>query len=334
MYQKINGNDKVIVSHIADIDGMGSVCLANAVFGDIDVILVEVPELRKALEVVQNKNYKKIFITDLAFRDDSINLVMNDETLKEKIIHFDHHTSEVSNNMHSFINAIPVKDGIKTCGTTLFCEYLKEFYPSPVLETKYTKEFIELVRSYDTWDWKEENNTKARDLTTLFTIMGYEEFIKKYSKEILNNKEHFSFNETEQLVIRNKDIDIEEYISQCDKNLIRMNLMGRNVGVSISENYRSDVGNRLSEKHKDELEFILIVNFMRNSFSLRTVRDDIDLGKLAKIISSKAGGQKKAAGMPIEKDTIWILEKINKAIVKNEEQDIIAKSLVLKKTNK
>lgn len=46
---------------------------------------------------------------------------------------------------------------------------------------------------------------------------------------------------------------------------------------------------------------------------------------LVKSISPKAGGHQKAAGMPIDKDTVWILEKIKEAIIEKNN----AKSLIL-----
>ncbi|MFA5604057.1 MAG: hypothetical protein WDA12_04355 [Bacilli bacterium] len=321
MYTKIKDNDKVIISHIADIDGMGAVCLAKVAFKDIDFILVEVSELKDALNLVKDKNYSTVFITDLPIREDSINIINSNEILKEKIVHFDHHSSEVSNNDYSFINVVTTKDGISTCGTSLFYDYLKSIYNIPLLDKDYTQEFVELVRSYDTYDWKKEKNIAARDLTTLFTVIGHEEFIDKYYHEIVINEKHFNFTKNDRFLIDTKDKEVENYINLCDEKLIRMSLHGYDVGVSISENYRSEVGNYLSEKYKDELKFILIINFMRNSFSLRTVRNDIDLGEFAKKITSLAGGQKKAAGMPINSETMWILEKTNQTLVNGLEKE-------------
>jgi oligoribonuclease NrnB/cAMP/cGMP phosphodiesterase (DHH superfamily) len=100
---------------------------------------------------------------------------------------------------------------------------------------------------------------------------------------------------------------VAEYIRQCDKNLIRIDLNGHKVGVSISEQYRSSVGNELSKKYQDELDYILIINFMRNQFSFRTVRDDVNVGLLAKSFTKEGGGHYKDAGMPINTDTIFIL---------------------------
>ena len=86
---------------------------------------------------------------------------------------------------------------------------------------------------------------------------------------------------------------------ECDKNLIKTKFLNYNVGISISESFRSELGNRLSNKYKNELDFILIVDFHRMSYSMRTV-NDIDLGKIAKTLGG--GGHEKAAGFPMNNE--------------------------------
>ena len=53
------------------------------------------------------------------------------------------------------------------------------------------------------------------------------------------------------------------------------------------------------QKYKDELDFILIVDFHRGSYSTRTV-NDVDLGEICKSLGG--GGHKKAAGFPMNKE--------------------------------
>ena len=89
----------------------------------------------------------------------------------------------------------------------------------------------------------------------------------------------------------NLEKEISKYVDDCDKNLIITNFLGYKVGVSISEHYRSEVGNVLSSRHKD-LDFILIANFVRGAFSFRTT-NDINLNEVAKLLGG--GGHAKAA---------------------------------------
>ena len=61
---------KLIISHIADIDGLGSVVLSKIIFKNIDYILVELPDLQKTIKDLidtnKYKEYEEIFITDLS----------------------------------------------------------------------------------------------------------------------------------------------------------------------------------------------------------------------------------------------------------------------------
>ena len=117
------------------------------------------------------------------------------------------------------------------------------------------------------------------------------------------------------------DKELEEYLDYCDKNLIRIKFLDYNVGLSISNKYRSSVGNLLSEKYKDELDFILIADYERESFSIRTV-NDINVGNIAATLGG--GGHDKAAGFPMNDETLKLTSPyfdkniLNK--LKNEEK--------------
>lgn len=310
----------LIISHVADIDGLGAAILAKIIDPGIDIVLVEVHELvqviKELIESGKYEDYNDIYITDLAIRNDAIELILSNEKLRSKIRHFDHHKSEVDNTKYDFINVVYERDAFKPSGTSLFYEYLRGEYPgNEILKKPYVVDFVEAIRSYDTWDWKKDGNMNGKYLTDLLSIIGQNSFINKCYEAILKVKdENFYFSEYDLNLIENRQMEIVDYIEMCDKNLIKMSLLGYNVGVSISELYRNDVGNVLSERYKDELDFILIVNFMRNSFSLRTVKNDIDLGKIVKFINPNAGGYPKAAGMPIDIHSLFILEKINEKL--------------------
>ena len=80
---------KLIISHIADIDGLGSVVLSKIIFKNIDYILVELPDLQKTIKDLidtnKYKEYEEIFITDLSISnelakriDDDMNVILLD----------------------------------------------------------------------------------------------------------------------------------------------------------------------------------------------------------------------------------------------------------------
>jgi len=324
MIIRMNKKKKLIISHIADVDGVSAVILAKLHYEDIDYCLVEISELESLIEKLIDEriyqDYDKIFITDLALRTKTLELIDANDELKKKIKHFDHHITELSQaEKYSFVNVQNEKNGKLVCGTTMFYDYIKDDfkYKSAYLDT-----FLEAVRSYDT-EGPLCGNQYANDLTTLFNLIGIDNFISKFEQGIKNKKDPLT--DDDQRMIDTENRRMEDYINQCDNNLIKIELNGYNVGVSISELYRSSVGNQLSLRHK-ELDYILIINFMRNQFSLRTVKDGIHVGLIAKSFTPLGGGHEKASGMPINIDTLFILDKVKEGLAERENIRILNKN--------
>ena len=309
MKEYIKNNKKLIISHVADVDGISSLLIAKLYYKDIDYYLVETSELEGLLNtIISNKQYEKyneILITDLSLKKNSIDLIDSNDEFKSKLKHFDHHaTAIIDGERYPFVNVVIERDGKKVCGTTLLYDYLKDDFK---YKSEYLDKYLEAVRSYDT-DGPLCGNEYGVMLTTLFGIIGIDYFINKFSEGIINGKDPIT--KDDMVLIDLDEERKQEYIDLCDNNMIRINLNGYNVGVSISEQYRSAVGNQLSKRHKDELDYILIIDFKRMQFSFRTYRDDINVGEIAKSFTKEAGGHPKAAGMPINTDTLFILNLV------------------------
>lgn len=317
MKEKYNNSKKLIISHIADVDGVSALILAQLHYGDIDYCLVEFSELEGLLKkIIENgtyKNYDEIYVTDVSFRHGSLELIDSNEDLKKKIRHFDHHMSEIdAAKKYSFVNEVKEIDGNAMCGTTLFYNHIKDSFK---YKSEYLDKYLKAVCDYDTGG-PFCGNQYGVDLTTLISIIGIDAFIKKISAGIKFKKD--PMNEEDYSLIEQEHQKEKDYINLCDKNLIRIKLDGYNVGVVISELYRSSVGSALSKKYIDELDFILIPNFMRMQYSFRTIRDDVNVGQIAKSYSIEGGGNPKAAGMPINSDTVFILDLIKESIEKKD----------------
>lgn len=305
MIKYINNNNNLIVSHIADVDGMGAVILAKLVFENIDIILCEPDELYSVFKELIGSKYNQIFITDLSIKTEEIFEFIDRNFSNVK--HFDHH-------IYSFDIKYPWstvihKDGdFLPCGTSIFYEYLLNNYTEcQYLNSTYVSSFVENVRSYDTWDFKNTGNLDGKYLTEIFSVIGIDSFIEKYYLKLLKNYrlKTFTFDKDELVIVKKLEDDIASYVDECDKSLIITQFLGYNVGISISENYRSTVGNELSARHK-ELDFILIANFVRRAFSFRTV-NDINLNEIASIIGG--GGHEKAAGASMNDENLKIFYK-------------------------
>ena len=102
-----------------------------------------------------------------------------------------------------------------------------------------------------------------------------------------------------------KDYDVANYVKKS--RLIEYN--NYKIIVSISEGYRSYVGNELMKMYP-EADFALIINFYRLTCSLRINNDKYDLGKIAQEFTPNGGGHKKAAGFQFDECSIPKIEEI------------------------
>lgn len=302
----------LIITHIADIDGMGSAILGRLIFPKLDILLCETNDLMNCLPDIflNHKNYKEIYMCDLSFPKEMIETIES-TSLKDKFHHFDHHISGLCSANYPWSSVIPEKDGFKPSGTSLFYNYLCHLKKYPILKKKAIKEFVEAIRSYDTWTFEQDKNYTGRYLTDIFSMIGPNAFILKYTEYLKQLDNQFILSTFDQELVHIKENEMERYIDECDKNLIKTDFLGYKVGISISEQFRSSLGNCLSEKYKDIFDFILIVDFHRHSFSMRTV-NDVDLSSIAQTLGG--GGHKKAAGFPMNKENI---EKIFPLIQQN-----------------
>jgi len=305
----------LIITHISDIDGMGSAVLGNLIFPKLDVLLCGTDEVKNALEtmILKEQNYKEIYMCDLSFPLDFIEKIEN-TSLKNKFRHFDHHVSGICSADYSWSTVIPEIDGFKPSGTSLFYEYLCSLNKYPILEKQAVKEFVEAIRSYDTWTFEQDKNYTGRYLTDIFSMIGPLTFISKYKEHLKQLEDKFELSDFDKELVSIKEKEMERYIEECDENLIKTKFLDYNVGITISEQFRSSVGNKLSTKYKDILDFILIVDFHRRSFSMRTV-NDVDLSIIAKSLGG--GGHKKAAGFPMNEENIdKIFPLLQKKLIK------------------
>jgi oligoribonuclease NrnB/cAMP/cGMP phosphodiesterase (DHH superfamily) len=79
-----------------------------------------------------------------------------------------------------------------------------------------------------------------------------------------------------------------------NKKIIPYNIAGYPAGVIFTDQYVSELGNRLSTMNPD---YDLIVMIGGDSISYRTTKENIDCGQIAKLVGG--GGHPKAAGSEI-----------------------------------
>ena len=281
---------RLIITHIADIDGMGGAILSKLAFDNIDIIFCKNPSdlNNKLLEIYENKdlyNYDLIYISDLSPSRELLERLLSDSKLTNKLFLFDHHETAFDAGLNDFNNCIVrVKDdkGI-SCATQIYYEFL--------IENNYLKQndildqFVELVRLEDTYEYKKYDREDAHDLAILFNAIGKDEYIDRMINKISNN-DNFSFDDYELEKINNKkEITIKE-VESFLKYLKILNIEGFKVGICfIKYEYRNEVCEYLIN-HKSDLDCIAMFAFENNQISLRSLEDNSS----ARIIAEKFGG--------------------------------------------
>lgn len=296
-----------LITH-TDLDGVGCEIVGRLAFYDIDVTHADywnvndiVKEFITSGEYLE---YDRVFITDISVNEEVEELINTHLDLANKLALIDHHqTAEwLRTNPWAFVE-VAGKNG-KNSGTNLFFEFLNDMgmfrgmrgYMALMI-------FVEKVRRYDTWEWKEiYDDIEAGELNQLLYLIGRKKFADQYVNR-LNTSPMFShfgvrwremFSETDKVIIAMDNDNKDSYIIRKQKQMKVVNFLGNRVGVVFAEQYISELGNRLSEMNQD-LKYIAIVDMGSKKVSLRTIHETINLGKdVAKLFGG--GGHPKASG--------------------------------------
>lgn len=305
-----------------DLDGVGCAILAYLAFGreNVDVEYCDYKNIdgivREFYLSDANKQYDAIYITDISIDEENAAWI-------EELVHsgerwhlFDHHATALGLNKYDWCEVSVMNDtlGIKTSGTELFHTYLRCHEQFDHLRANVIcniDEFVDIVRDYDTWRWKEvgKEGIVCKHVNDLFYIYGREKFIDWALGQILTLKLYRGisvfpiYSEKDMALLDQKQKDIDIYIEEKNKQLIgKVDEFGHVYGIVFAERYFSELGNRLCEMNPD-IEYVAMVNICEGTVSYRTIREDVDLGgEIAHAYGG--GGHKKAAGSKFDRKAI------------------------------
>ena len=255
--------------------------------------LLDVMEI--AAETIDEKpKLRQILITDISVNKDTMerlsSLMEQDETVFVSLI--DHHQPKehIENCYWAYINTDP-----RECGTSLLHKLIA--LPDSWLSKRAVSQFVDDVRLYDTWQFDKDNPGNPMDLNVLMSVVGKDNFLDIvdgwFSSEE-NFDRPFVVAETDWYMLVENDMkQRKEYCALHNRRMKKASINGYTVGIVFAERYISQVGDYILEQNPD-IDFCAIVNFPV-SVSLRTRRDDINLGKdVAAVLGG--GGHPKAAG--------------------------------------
>lgn len=221
----------------------------------------------------------------------------NREDITSKLKHFDHH-EKCDINVPSYVNSRAQINGVPTCGTELFYNYLV------TLDDRFNKPFyktyVEATREQDNYIFvKEKKNAKM--LSFILELLGPLKYIDVICS--LNDDEDFMLPKLYSDLYESDLEKCEGYVNAANKDILVTNYNEYRVGITIRERYRSIVGNKIC-KLRSDLDFVMMINFERNSVSLRSIKDKVDLNQIGKEFHPNGGGHKNAAGFKIDKYSI------------------------------
>lgn len=297
----------LLFTHKNDIDGMGNAVLANLAFEEIEYVLCGTFNLgENVLKYYDNGsiyNYDKIFITDLCLEEPVLSRIAQDEKLKGKILNFDHHKTfaDEKYTKHEFIKVQVSNEQGLCCGTSLFYEYLR--IQGLIDENNLAiKEFVELTRQHDTWEWRTiYNNEKARELSILFDAIGCEGYINLMTKKLSNDENKtFEFDSLERTLINNRIIQIDEKLKIYSNKIIYKDILGLKAGiVFITYEYRNELAEYFRQ-NKFDMDFTMMIAPDPGVVCYRTVKEGVKVRPVAEYFGGK--GHDKAASNPITEE--------------------------------
>lgn len=315
----------IIFSHENDIDGLGNIILGKMAFGEIEYVLasnVNILEakFRDCLEKGLLHNYDRIFVTDLALYNPSLEMVSKDSDLSKKVLVFDHHRSAINEgcDRYNFTKIVEMDENErKRCGTDLFYEFL--YLNGLLTRTKALDEFVELTRLEDTWEWKKtgEQGLKAHDLAILLNGIGLNNYINRIYAKVKANGDSFEFAENENKVIEEKKAeylatlqriwnDAEFFVDEEDNKF---------AGVFANYEYRNELGEYVREINSNDLKYLVVIALEKGAFgqkSYRSIATGFDVGKIAE--AHGGNGHPAAASVNItkeQKEKCLVLRKTN-----------------------
>jgi oligoribonuclease NrnB/cAMP/cGMP phosphodiesterase (DHH superfamily) len=293
-------------SHI-DSDGAGGVIISKRVFGDVDHELCDyenindrVSEFIRYMYRREAARYDMVAITDISVNKEVADLITKAEKdfPNTKFVLLDHHERVFWLNEYSWANVIreiPVEGSkpIRTCGTSLWYDYLKDNGFIAEKDVESLGLFAETVRQWDTFDWMYLHNEKANELNTLLIIKGKERFIERFVKNI-----EVEWTYDEKVLLDEEKLRIRRYVETKRREMrIYTTGSGHSVGIVFAEQHMSTVGLRIC-RFDSRIDFVIVYSLSTGRASMRTVKDNIRLDEIAEKLGG--GGRPKRAGFPLE----------------------------------
>ncbi|WP_108669206.1 DHH family phosphoesterase [Peribacillus acanthi] len=298
-----------IFSH-NDLDGQSCGMLGRIAFGEESVKATYCSHdtinqrVSHFLDEVKDEN-QTLYITDIAVNDDVAKKIQSFFESGHTVHLIDHHATAFHLNSYKWAKVIDkADDGKLTSATSLFYEHLVE--KGLLQDSGALKEYVELVRQYDTWEWFENENNNAKRLNDLFYLFPPGEFEQKIQAR-LQTEPKFTFNDVEITILTMEEDRRNGYIRRKQRQMVEIwhdystkESKGRyRIGIVHAENHQSELGNELN-RNNPHLDLIVLINIGTKRIGFRTIHDEVNVSLFAKQYGG--GGHPKASGGTLTKE--------------------------------
>lgn len=317
-----------------DLDGVGSALLLPAVlskfpeFAEAEYLGVTYCEPGNEGTIDPNvlafiaENEEPIthlFITDICPSEEVVEKLA--AYCKEKAIEwriFDHHISSIAINAAFPDNSrVIVQDettGLKHAGTTVLFKEIVGKMPTELFDDQQWGQLANVadcIRCYDCWDWQANPaaayKEEAKDFNNLFYFFSFDKRVQLMEAVMANGLTYLEQYQDIITAMQEKEAD---YIKGKLKHARFGTLAGLHFAYTFGEQYQSSLGNAMAQlvnPATDEVaDFSLVI--VGEGVSLRAVKDDVDLSRIAKRYFN-GGGHQKASGGSFFKQELFVFDQ-------------------------
>lgn len=274
------------VTH-TDLDGISCGILLKKMDSNIETIYANYGDIDSTLLALQQP--ASIYITDISCGEQTLMELLDNGN---KVIILDHHKTALWLNSISHPNLYCNIDTSRS-GTKLCYDYVNNHG----VDVTAFYDYVEAVNSHDLWL---RNNEASDKLALLFSLLGRDAFIDRYTKN-----PDITVTPQEQLLL---DVEIRRRTDIIDKAIKRVviltDIRGYTYGVVYAQGYISEIGNAILNA-MPELAYVAIIglhirptpNSKLGTVSLRSA-NKVDVSEIAQL--HKGGGHPNAAGFILE----------------------------------
>lgn len=284
----------VLFTHI-DLDGAGCAILLKKYLGDnlvIHYVNYGFEEADYYKDDLYSNKYDVIFITDISVSKDSA--IKLNSLNKSKVIMLDHHQS--AHDSLSDLNYKWIKIDTTKSGTMLTYEFLKSLN-SDISEYDH---LVKYINDYDLWN---HNFSKSLDLQILFTSIGRDLFVDRFTNNPLCE---FDKDEIHQInLIKNSMTTIYNKIISTSTVYTDIDDM-KFLYINLSDNIvmMSYIMYKVLSHYKDKIDYAVCYT-KYGSLSFRSLKYTVRL--IAESLGG--GGHDLASGASVPNDGIYDIVK-------------------------